>query len=284
MWKQWENSFGRRRQNKATFIKGSLRNFVNVKISASGARCLCLSHFDSYLLFLHSFYTFLHNAALNTCWRPTESKFLNQNVDIEQLRVAFPWPAASEPTITPQIIILSVTRVIFFFFTAEQVLLMFKVHFADNPSALSNSQFRLQRPLNLYYSGTRDLICQPAAAPDFITYRFWQLLRQCDVISPKKSRTHTIWVRIFILLSMYRIQEIKRSWWANVTSMSTSDLMRSNQIRRRKCNTILKHDQDINRTDETGRNLVLRNIFQFFFFTANKHEFCFYSINLFCTF
>lgn len=76
---------------------------------------VCLSHFDSYLLFLHSFYTFLHNAALNTCWRPTESKFLNQNVDIEQLRVAFPWPAASEPTITPQIIILSVTRVIFFF-------------------------------------------------------------------------------------------------------------------------------------------------------------------------
>lgn len=226
---------------------------------------VCLSHFDSYLLFLHSFYTFLHNAALNTCWRPTESKFLNQNVDIEQLREAFPWPAASEPTITPQIIILSVTRVIFFFFTAEQVLLMFKVHFADNPSALSNSQFRLQRPLNLYYSGTRDLICQPATAPDFITYRFWQLLRQCDVISPKKSRTHTIWVRIFILLSMYRIQEIKRSWWANVTSMSTSDLMRSNQIRRRKCNTILKHDQDINRTDETGRNLVLRNIFQFFF-------------------
>lgn len=119
MWKQWENSlstFGRRRRNKATFIKGSLRNFVNVKISASRARCLCLSHFDSYLLFLHSFYTFLHNAALNTCWRPTESKFLNQNVDIEQLRVAFPWPAASEPTITPQIIILSVTRVIFFSF------------------------------------------------------------------------------------------------------------------------------------------------------------------------
>lgn len=28
---------------------------------------------------------------------------------------------------------------------------------------------------------------------------------------------------------------------------------------------ILKHDQDTNRTDETGRNLVLRNIFQFFF-------------------